>query len=159
MNKKNLLLKLIENLNNELDKAKEAYETAKFMTQDPEAKAESKWDTRSIEAGYLAGAQKKRVDELEMDVKMIEELAGEKHSKKKTVAIGSLVDIKFNGNVRKYFIAPTAGGTMVNIGGNIALVISVFSPIGNGVLDLEAGDSFEVEMKDGNREYEVISFE
>jgi transcription elongation GreA/GreB family factor len=159
MNKNKILSTLIENLNTELDKAKEAYETAKLMTQDPEAKAESKWDTRSIEAGYLAGAQKKRVDELEMDVKMIEELASEKHTKKKTVAIGSLVDIKFNDNTRKYFIAPTAGGTMINVDGEIALVISVFSPIGNGVLDLEAGDTFEVEMKDGNREYEIISFE
>ncbi len=109
--------------------------------------------------GYLAGAQKKRVDELEMDIKMIEELASESLKKKKTVAIGSLVDIEFNSQTRKYFIAPTAGGTMVNIDGEIALVISVFSPIGNGVLDLVAGDSFEVEMKDGIREYEVISFE
>lgn len=158
MNKKNIMKSLLDTLNVELDKAKEAYSTAKNMTQDPEAKAESKWDTRSIEAGYLAGAQKVRVDELEMDVKMIEELASESHNKKKTIGIGSLVDIKYNGQIRKYFIAPTAGGTMVNVDGSIALVISVFSPIGNGVLDLSEGDSFEIEMKDGNREYEVISY-
>jgi transcription elongation GreA/GreB family factor len=159
MNKKDILSHLLTTLNSELEKAKEAYETAKNLTQEPDFKAESKWDTRSIEAGYLAGAQKKRVDELEMDVKMIEELSSESHEKKSSVAIGSLVDIEFNSQVRKYFIAPTAGGTMVNIDGEIALVISVFSPIGNGVLDLVEGDSFEVEMKDGIREYEVISYE
>ena len=159
MNKKKILEHLIDTLNTELTKSKEAYETAKNLTQEPDFKAESKWDTRSIEAGYLAGAQKKRVDELEMDVKMIEELCEESHKKKKTIGIGSLVDIEFNGQTRKYFIAPTAGGTMVNIDGEIALVISVFSPIGNGVLDLVEGDSFEVEMKGGNREYEVIAFE
>jgi len=158
LNKKLIIEKLIEQLNVELDKAKGAYATSKNLTQDSEFKAESKWDTRSIEAGYLAGAQKVRVDELEMDVKMIEDLGDEKNNKKSTIGIGSLVEINLNGNSKKYFIAPTAGGTMINIDGEVLLVISVFSPIGNAVMDLVGGDSFELEMGGTNREYEVVSF-
>lgn len=158
MDKKIIIEKLLDQLNIELDKAKGAYETSKNLTQDSEFKAESKWDTRSIEAGYLAGAQKVRVDELEMDVKMIEELSEENHEKKDSIAIGSLVEIDLNGNTKKYFIAPTAGGTMINIEGEVLLVISVFSPIGNAVIDLSDGDTFELEMGGTNREYEVISF-
>jgi len=158
VNKKIIIEKLLEQLNVELDKSKAAYATSKNLTQDSEFKAESKWDTRSIEAGYLAGAQKVRVDELEMDVKMIEELSEEKHNKKKTISIGSLVEINLNGNSKKYFIAPTAGGTMINIDGEVLLVISVFSPIGNAVIDLADGDSFELEMGGSNREYEIVSF-
>ena len=159
MNKSLILEKLIKQLNDELEKAKAAYETAKNLTQEPDFKAESKWDTRSIEAGYLAGAQKKRVDELEMDVKMIEELAGEKLNKAASVGIGSLVDIEFNDQIRKYFIAPTAGGSMIEVDGEVVLVISVFSPIGDGVVNLAENDTFEIEMKGGNREYLVVSFE
>ena len=159
MKKSVILSKLINQLNEELDKAKTAYETAKNLTQEPDFKAESKWDTRSIEAGYLAGAQKKRVDELEMDVKMIEELAGEKLNKAASVGIGSLVDIEFNDQTRKYFIAPTAGGTMIEDNGEVVLVISVFSPIGDGVVNLSENDTFEIEMKGANREYTVVSFE
>ncbi|PIK13688.1 GreA/GreB family elongation factor [Halobacteriovorax sp. JY17] len=158
MDKKEIVKDLLAQLNTELEKAKAAYNTAKNTTQDADNKAESKWDTRSIEAGYLAGAQKVRVDELEMDINVIEELSDSALNKKPTVGIGSLVEIKHNDTVRKYFIAPAAGGFMVNIGGEVALVISVFSPIGNEVLDLVDGDSFEVETGDNTREYEVISY-
>ncbi|WP_372651617.1 GreA/GreB family elongation factor [Halobacteriovorax sp.] len=158
MDKKALVANLLEQLNTELDKAKAAYKTAKSTTQDPDFKSESKWDTRSIEAGYLAGAQKVRVDELEMDVNAIEELATGALDKKPSVGIGSLVEIKHNETTRKYFIAPAAGGYMVNLDGDVALVISVFSPIGNEVLDLTDGDIFEVETAGKTREYEVISY-
>ncbi len=158
MNKKELIEDLLRQLNLELDKAKAAYKTAKSTTQDPDFKSESKWDTRSIEAGYLAGAQKVRVDELEMDVNAIEELATASLDKKPSVGIGSLVEIKHNDAARKYFIAPAAGGYMINIEGEVALVISVFSPIGNEVLDLTDGDIFEVETAGKTREYEVISY-
>lgn len=158
MDKKELVTDLLRQLKDEFEKAKAAYETAKNTTQDPDFKSESKWDTRSIEAGYLAGAQKVRVDELEMDVNVIEELASEALTKKPTIGIGSLVEIKHNDTTRKYFIAPAAGGYMVNLNGEVALVISVFSPIGNEALDLTDGDSFEVEMGGQTREYEIISY-
>ncbi|ATH07237.1 hypothetical protein BIY24_04590 [Halobacteriovorax marinus] len=158
MNKKKLLANLIDQIKVELEKAKAAYDTSKSATRDPDFKSESKWDTRSIEAGYLAGAQKVRVDELEMDLNVIEELASDSLSKKPTVTIGSLVEIKFNNLVKKYFITPAAGGYIVNVDDEVALTISVFSPIGNEVLDLEEGDSFEVEMNGESREYEIISF-
>ena len=158
MDKKAIVLNLLDQLNAELEKAKAAYKTAKSTTQDADNKAESKWDTRSIEAGYLAGAQKVRVDELEMDVNVIEELSNTPLDKKPAVGIGSLVEIEHNGTTRKYFIAPAAGGFMVKLGDEVALVISVFSPIGNEVLDLVEGDHFEVETGSNLREYEVISY-
>lgn len=156
MKKEMVAQALLGHLKEEFDKAQEVYENSRGASQEADMAQEGKYDTRAIEAGYLAGALKKRVDELDMDVKMIEELI-EELPKGQKVQIGSLVELKFNNQTRHYFITPTAGGTMLNVDGKGLLVISVFSPIGNEVLDLEAGDVFDVETGDITREYEVIS--
>ncbi|EPZ51359.1 transcription elongation factor GreA/GreB C-terminal domain protein [Bacteriovorax sp. BAL6_X] len=156
MNKETIISTLIENLETELTKAKAAFETTRTMSQEPDMAQEGKYDTRAIEAGYLAGAQKKRVDELEIDINMIKELSEELPNGDK-IALGSLVELKFNEQTRHYFITPTAGGTMLNLDGTPLLVISVFSPIGNEALGMEVGDIFDVETGDITREYEVVS--
>lgn len=156
MKKETVAQALLGHLKDEFEKAQEVYENSRGASQEADMAQEGKYDTRAIEAGYLAGALKKRVDELEIDVKLIEELIEELPQGKK-VQIGSLVELKFNNQTRHYFITPTAGGTMLNVDGNGLLVISVFSPIGNEVLDLEAGDIFDVETGDITREYEVVS--
>ncbi len=156
MDKLKIAQTLIANLESDLEKAKQAFETTRTMTGEKDMAQEGKYDTRAIEAGYLAGAQKKRVDELEIDVNMIKELS-EELPKGDKIALGSLVELKFNNQVRHYFITPTAGGTMLNLDGKPLLVISVFSPIGNEALGMEVGDFFEVETGDITREYEVIS--
>jgi transcription elongation GreA/GreB family factor len=138
----------------ELTKVKQAYETTKNLVQNGDLKSDGKYDTRSTEANYLADGQRLRIAELEQELELLNEV--NLKGKKKIVSIGSLVDIKLNEQIRKYFIAPTAGGTMVNIDGEVTLVISVFSPIGDGVLGLSSGDTFELEIKGATREYEVV---
>ena len=44
---------------------------AKSAATDEESKAENKYDTRGLEASYLAGAQAKRTTELEETIKVI----------------------------------------------------------------------------------------
>ena len=61
--------------------------------------------------------------------------------------------------VRKYFLIPTAGGTMIQVNNETILVVSVFSPIGDALLGLKAGEKFEVETPKETRHYEVITFE
>lgn len=157
MNKTKITEILIDNLETDLIKAKQAFETTRTMTGEKDLAQEGKYDTRAIEAGYLAGAQKKRVDELEIDINMIKELAEELPKQSSKIVLGSLVELKFNDQTRHYFITPTAGGTMLSIDGKPLLVISVFSPIGNEALGMSVGDYFEVETGEITREYEVVS--
>lgn len=151
--KKEILNHLKEQLQNELEKAKSAYDTTHKHATDSEMKADDKYDTRSIEAGYLAGAQKKRVEELELEIQLIDEVNLDHVNDK--VAVGSLVTLNFNNQDRRYFISSTSGGSMIKIKDEVVLVISAFSPIGSEVIGLKVGDSFEVEIKEQQREYEV----
>lgn len=151
MDKKKILDQLIGNVKDEMQKAKEAFESTKEFASEEDMQAESKWDTRSTEAKFLASGQQKRLEELKLELQMLEEV--ELPPDNETVSIGSLVEIEFNDQDRSYFISPTAGGTMLSIDGHNVLVISVFSPIGSEAIGLGEGDEFEVETPKENRTY------
>ena len=87
---------------------------------------------------------------------MIEELPVRDFESGEAAAVGALVKLLHNEIERLYFLSSTAGGSMLNIDGSPVLVISVFSPIGAGAVNLEAGESFELETPSGSRIYEVL---
>ena len=152
---KNLIVsQLVQQLESDLCALEEVAHSSKEYVTDGDVKPEGKYDTRAIEASYLAGAQEKRVEEIKLDLQMLKDL--ELHPSS-SAQLGSLVKIKFNNEDRLYFISSTAGGSIVNINGTTVLVISVFSPIGSEILNLEANDAFEVETPGGSRHYQVVA--
>ena len=118
-------------------------------------KSEGKYDTRAIEAAYLAGAQSKRVEEIKQDIQMLEDLSTQIESSTK-LQLGSLGLIRCNNQERLYFLSSTSGGSMLLIDEKPILVISVFSPIGDAALGLSSGESFEVETPKEIRHYDVV---
>lgn len=155
--KSKIIEQLIKTVRDEMDAAQEASDSTSSYVRDGDIKSEGKYDTRGIEAGYLAGAQQRRVEELKLELQLLEEIPTRNFNIFEEVAIGALVDIEFKGQTRKYFVAPTAGGTMLNIDGTPVLVISTFSPIGDAVLGVKAGEEFELETPNETRIYKVIS--
>lgn len=154
--KKRIVDTLINKIKEDIKQAEAASDSASEYVKEGDIKSDGKYDTRGIEAGYLAGAQQRRVEELKLELQLLEEIPVRDFSKNEEVSIGALVDIKFNGQVRKYFVAPTAGGTMINIDGVTILVISTFSPIGDAVFGTKVGEEFELETPQETRVYEVV---
>lgn len=155
LKKKKIIDLLKDKVLKDLDAAKKAFRTTHDHATEGEMKAEGKYDTRSIEASYLAGAQKVRVHEIERELALLNEI----HLDHPTnlVGVGCLVEIEFNKTVRPYFISPTTGGPILDIDGIPVVVISAFSPIGVEAIGLEVGDTFEVESANQTREYKIIS--
>lgn len=156
MNKKIIKEQLLSTLNQEIKQIEEIAQSSKDYANSDSVKSDGKYDTRGVEAGYLAGAQFKRLEELKLEKKLITDMHYRDFKAGEKVAIGALVDIRFNNLVKKYFIASTAGGSMLKIGKDIILVISVFSPIGAEVVGLSVGDDFEVEVNGSSRHYEIL---
>lgn len=125
---------------------------------DQEFKAESKYDTRALEASYLASAEAKRVEELKLEIQILEEVDLDQSQKLGEISIGALVELQHQNQTRKYFLIPTAGGTVINVDGEAVMVVSVFSPIGDALMGLKANDEFEVETPRETREYKVLNF-
>lgn len=153
LNKKLILDTLIENLKKELSEVESAANSTRDLATADDLKSEGKYDTRAIEASYLAGAQSKRVEELKLDIQMLEETELQESTK---LQMGSLALIEHNNQKRFYFLTSTSGGTMLTIDGHPILVISVFSPLGSEALGLSKGESFEVETPKQTRSYRVV---
>lgn len=154
IDKKLIVNDLVTRLQKELKEVEEAAASARELATHSESKQEGKYDTRSIEAGYLAGAQAKRAEEIKLDIQMLEDLDIE--SKADQLQLGSLGLIRHNKAEKFYFLSSTSGGTIVDVNGQGVLIISVFSPIGDAAIGMKAGESFEVETPREIREYEVL---
>lgn len=156
--KRSLLDELLKKSREELvDLTRSALEQKNFAT-DPEFKAESKYDTRALEASYLASAEAKRVEELKLEIQILEEVDLNASSRMGEISIGSLVELSYSERKMLYFLIPTAGGTLLKIKDDAVVVVSVFSPIGDAMLGLKSGEKFEVETPKETRSYEILSF-
>jgi transcription elongation GreA/GreB family factor len=157
MEKQQILDQLIQSVKKEIKSIEQAATMAKNVATSDETKSESKWDTRAIEAGYLAGAQEARVNELKLELQLLQETQIKHLSQDDEIVIGALVELEHNNNARMYFLTPTAGGTLLNIDNNPIMVVSVFSPIGKEMLGLNVGDTFELTTPKEKREYSILS--
>jgi len=154
--KQKILDELIGKMKSEMQQLEEAAKSNKDFATDQEFKAESKYDTRALEASYLASAEASRVEDLKLQIQMLEEVDLRLSSKSEEVCIGSLVDLRHNNQDRSYFVIPTSGGTLIKVEDRAVLVVSVFSPIGDAVLGLKVGEEFEIETPKETRSYQVI---
>ncbi len=156
--KKIILDELIKRARVELVGLEASAKSNRDFATDPEFKAESKYDTRGLEASYLASAEAKRVEELKLEIQILEEVDVDASKKLGEISIGALVELLHQNQKRFYFLIPTAGGTIIKAKDEAILVVSVFSPIGDALMGLKKGDKFEVETPKETRHYEILSF-
>lgn len=157
--KEAILRELLFRAKEELKVLEASRDASRALATDQEFKAESKYDTRALEASYLASAEAKRVEELKLEIQILEDVDLEASKRLGEVAIGALVDLELEHQIRTYFLIPTAGGTLLSIEGKPVLVVSVFSPIGDALLGLKKGEEFEVETPKETRTYKIIHFQ
>jgi len=153
VNKQEIIDQLLSKAKDDHQKAKTAFDQSREHATGADMKAEGKYDTRSIEASYIAGAQQVRLTELEQEIKLLEEISIEHIND--SVSVGSLVHLLHNGSKRLYFISSTSGGHMLKIEEHVVLIISAFSPLGVELIGLISGDDFEIETSNQSRTYEV----
>jgi transcription elongation GreA/GreB family factor len=156
--KREILDELLHRARQELSILETSAISHREFATDQEFKAESKYDTRALEASYLASAELKRVEELKLEIQILEEVDVNQTQKLGEISIGALVDLSHQGQSRLYFLIPTAGGTLIKIQDTTVLVVSVFSPLGDALLGLKAGEEFEIETPKDTRLYRVVSF-
>lgn len=156
--KKQILDELIQRARTELAGLEASAKSNRDFATDQEFKAESKYDTRALEASYLASAEAKRVEELKLEIQILEEVDVDSSKKLGEISIGALVELEHQEQKRLYFLIPTAGGTVIKVDNEAVMVVSVFSPIGDALLGLKKGDEFEVETPKETRLYQVLNF-
>ena len=104
-------------------------------------KPENKYDTRSLEASYLAHGQSRQIMELESAKLAFETLPITKFATNAPIDVGALVILKRGEQEMHYLVGPKAGGIEVAHGGITLTVITPQSPIGQQLMGKKRGES------------------
>ena len=151
LNKQAILNQIIAQLDKELESYARSARAAHAEATDEQNKAENKYDTRGLEASYLARGQSKQAAETLEARQHYETLAVREFGPKDPIDIGALLETESNGERSWYFVGPRAGGTEVIEDGHTVLVITPQSPLGRQLMGKAQGERLKIEIG-GRRE-------
>ena len=159
LNKRVLIKKILAQLTAELAGCFRAAQAAHAEATHEQNKAENKYDTRGLEASYLARGQSRQALETEAAITAFEKLAPRRFAAGAPIELGALVKLEQKSDRTLYFFGPKAGGTEVICGGREVLVITPQSPLGEQLLGKRQGDRLELTVAGVRDYYRVKSVE
>jgi hypothetical protein len=125
------------------DRLTQAAKDSHAAATDPGSKAESKYDTRSLEASYLAAGQAKQVDDLARDVTTFESLRLPEFGMDDPIDAGALVEVDLDGESQWFLLAPAAGGVTLEWEDREITLLTPASALYQRLLGLRMGDSLD----------------
>ena len=113
MDKTALIEQLLALVQSQYDRALAALAGATEAATGEDTKAESKYDTRGLEASYLAAGQAEQADELAEAIAHLENAEFPEFDFDDPIAPGALVEAEREGEVVFYLLAPAGGGLIL----------------------------------------------
>ena len=126
-----------------LDRLARAAMDAHAAATDPDSKAEGKYDTRSLEASYLAAGQARQVDELADALRVFETFTLPDFAIDDPIGMGALVEADMRGETSWLLLAPAAGGMVIEMDGQDITLLTPASPLYQSLLGRRTGDYLE----------------
>ena len=120
-----------------------------------ESKAEDQYDTRGLEASYLAGAQSKRAMELEATLNLFRHIDIKDFGPATAIASTALIELECAGHKSYCLMMPKAGGKAVIFAGKSIHCITPQSPLGEAVLGRVMGDEVSLERNGVAKDYVI----
>jgi hypothetical protein len=158
MDKSRLLEHIKAQLKSDLEMAIAAAHATLDAATNEESKPENKYDTRGLEASYLAGAQAKRVADIEEVLYLFHQTHVRNFKEDEPIAVMALVEVEHNEKVSFVLLMPKGGGQIIQFEGQAIQVITVHSPLGKALVGLRASDTATVETgRSGTKIYDIIS--
>jgi transcription elongation GreA/GreB family factor len=157
VNKRTLVKKIVQQLTEERALLFRAATAARAEATDEQSKAENKYDTRGLEASYLARGQARHVAEVEQAIEQFESLELRQFGPGVPVDVGAVVELKSKRTHSFYFIGPRSGGTEVQLEKKEILVITPLSPLGQQLIGKKAGDRLALDLGGERQEYDLVA--
>jgi len=155
VNKRALIKKIIARLTDELEVYFRAAQASRAEATHEQSKAENKYDTRGLEAFYLARGQFRQAAEIPGAIAAFEKLDTRKFGAGESVDVGAFVELALDGEKTAYFIGPRAGGTEVLHEKREVTVITPQSPLGELLVGRKQGDVLKLNLAGAQNQYEV----
>jgi hypothetical protein len=138
---------LIQRIRSELAARRERLEMAAreahAAATDPDAKAESKYDTRGLEASYLAAGQAKQAESLAEAIQALESASFPDFEPDAPIAAGALVELIGDDGPAWFLLAPAAGGLEFEFEDAPLTVLTPESRLYSALLGRRPGESLD----------------
>ena len=157
MNKSQLVKRIIASLTDSLGVLEKAARASHEEATHESSRAESKYDTRGLEAAYLAGGQARQAKEILDSIKIYESLAVKNFAPGEPIALTALVELDADGTHSTYFIGPKNGGLEIPHRGREIMVITPQSPLGQTLMDKTAGQRWTARLAGSTVKYHIVS--
>jgi transcription elongation GreA/GreB family factor len=157
VNKRALIKKILAQLQAELESYARAARAAHAEATDPQSKAENKYDTRGLEAAYLAGAQSRQAAETQNAIEAFQKMAVREFKTGEPADLSAVVEIESHGERSFFFIGPCKGGLELKHGGMEVLVITPQAPLGQQLVGRKPGDRFKWGTGHSATEYRIVT--
>jgi transcription elongation GreA/GreB family factor len=157
VNKSELIKKIVDHLISELEIYVKAARAAHAEATHEQSKAENKYDTRGLEASYLARGQSRQAAEIEQAIAQFQKLPLREFASADPIDVGALVELHAKGGKSYYFVGPRAGGTEITAEEKEILVITPQSPLGQQLVGKIQGDRLNLEIAGSRSDYQILS--
>jgi len=157
MNKSKLIKQIVAGLSESLAMLEKAARASHEEATHESNKAESKYDTRGLEAAYLAGGQARQAKEILDSIEVYEGLKTREYGRDEPIDLTTLVELATNGSSAVYFIGPRNGGLEINYRGKEITVITPQSPLGQNLIGKKAGQRWTAKVGGSLMKYHILS--
>ncbi|MGZ4971931.1 MAG: GreA/GreB family elongation factor [Limisphaerales bacterium] len=155
MNKRDLIKQIVAALADNLEVLGKAARASHLEATHESSKAENKYDTRGLEAAYLAGGQARAAKEIVDAIKLYEAMKPRDFSADESIDIGAVVEVKSARDLSTYFIGPKSGGLEVQFEGKEIVVITPQSPLGQNLMEKKKGDRWTADVGGASSKFEI----
>ena len=157
MNKAQLVKQIITSLTESLGVLEKAARASHEEATHESSKAESKYDTRGLEAAYLAGGQARQAREILDSIKAYEALVTRDFASDEPIELTALVELDADGTHSTYFVGPKNGGLEIMHRRKEIMVITPQSPLGQNLVGRKAGQRWAAKLSGSTVKYHIVS--
>jgi transcription elongation GreA/GreB family factor len=155
MNKQTLVAQIMAGLDSDLLRYAKAARATQADATDEQNRAENKYDTRGLEASYLAHSQSRQVMDTKQAREQFASLPVRDFDGNEPISLGALVELETEGDTSWYFLGPSAGGTELVQADQEILVVTAQSPLGRLLLGKRRGERIEMGVGSARLVYRV----
>jgi transcription elongation GreA/GreB family factor len=155
--KTQVLKQIVASLGESLELLGKAARASHAEATHESSKAENKYDTRGLEAAYLAGGQARQAKEIMDSIKIYAALTVQDFARGEPIDLTALVELDCDGTRTTYFIGPRNGGLEIEFQGKEVTVITPQSPLGQNLMGKKAGERWTTKLDGSTVKYHIVS--
>jgi transcription elongation GreA/GreB family factor len=156
MDKQAVIQMVVAQIEKDLAALITATKAAHGEATDEQNKAENKYDTRALEASYLAQGQSRQVVELLRTKHEFESVSTSDWPPNAAIDVGAIATLRQGRIETVYLLGPKAGGTEVICEGTPVTVITPQSPLGRQLMGKAQGEFVTFPNDAGKKQLQIV---